>query len=211
MKKTSILIAMFAVIAAASTAKAQIAFDGENHKESTTLRETVNSFAQENALSIPIPERSFPEASESSFNRTTSADKNIRIYSRRRQPAFREQLLAKAAAEGNTEIVNILQDKGTVIMFDTGRIYLLSAQLENKAAIQDARLASDFGSSLSCDSRGKCHYVTKLVRTCTGGWIGAVCVLWDFVEILVEVCTSLPTDPNPSNEPHGNCVMDGIC
>ncbi len=80
MKKTSILIAMFAVIAAAPAARAQMDFDGTQQRDFSSLRESVISLAQGRELSIPVPERALPEAAGSSFSSTISAEKNLRVY-----------------------------------------------------------------------------------------------------------------------------------
>lgn len=87
MKKTSILIAAFAVIIAASAAKAQVDFDGKSFKN-IDLSQAV----QENSLQNPVP---LPEpAMELSLN-TEKHKKKTRFYDEQGNPADNIDIIKK--------------------------------------------------------------------------------------------------------------------
>lgn len=202
------------ILSAASTAKAvNIDFDGSSSNERIAVKEAVEkSFGESMVPSPNIPVRVY--GNTENVNPVFMSNKSARVYLPHKQRLFKEKLMAKAALVGDTKISDILASPDVKILFDAENIYLAAAQndaLATLTALNDPQLAKDFASNMSCNTRGKCTLVTKLVKSCTGGYIGAFCTLWDFVEIVVEICEHLPVDPNPTNEPHGNCVMDGIC
>ena len=202
------------MLAAASSARAvEIDFDGANSNENIPVKEAISETFGGSIVPAPnIPARVY--GNTEIVNPVFMSNKAARVYLPRKQRMFKEKLLAKAALIGDTKISDILAGPNVKILFDAENIYIAAAQdggLVTLSTLNDPHLATDFASNITRDTRGKCSLVTKLVKSCTGGYIGAFCTAWTFVETIVEICEHLPVDPNPTNEPHGNCVMDGTC
>lgn len=214
MKKNSILIAAFAVIVAASAAKAEslLDFDGGAGKE-LSLREAVITASEASGIPAPsAPVRQYLGNAEIGFPSLTP-NMTPKIYLKSRQLSLKKKLLDYIAAnETHLGLVDIIRKEDTVILFDSSNLYLASTELDIYQTITDAALIN----TLSIDAlvqpnmRGKCEMVKKVLKKC-GKWGQGVCLVWQLVEIWEEVCDNFPipaTDPDA--ETH-DCISEGTC
>lgn len=204
MKTSRILIAIFAVMAAAvSAAKAadvNVNFDGEeNGRTNASLRDVITNISQDSGFIIPeIPARIFnDDTNKLSDNSKTklfginSQGKGSKIYLENIQGALKQRLIDVHIT--NKELINAVNIKDSKVIFDSEEIFITSAEFNVAVEIKDAALLKEFALLIPARNKGVCSTIITVGKRCNT-WAQLICTAWELYNIYTTVCP--PSDPS---------------
>ena len=200
MKKASILIAMFTVIAATLAARAEIApidFDGNAPANSQIIQELL-SLGEVSQIPVSAPEI-IPQRT---FSNMAEVDKTATFMElpEARRESFRKAVLARGS--DSARILSLVDDSNIKILCGhSGILFLtkIAGKYQVIAESNDRMLLPGAGNSV------KAAPICVLVEYVLWKMVDGV---WTEVIKQVKECYSSDNDPY---EPQGNCVLDGTC
>lgn len=205
MKKSNILIAGLAVMAAVSTAKAEdvkVNFDGEgNNRHGTSLRDVIASISEDSGFIIPeIPVRKFDDGINKPVDNSNmelfgiaGQGKGGKTYLQAIQGVLKQRLID--AYKTNTEVLNAVNITGSKVLFDSEEIYITSAEFNVYTELKDAALLKEFAPLIPAKNKGVCSTIITVGKRCNT-WAQLICTAWELYNIYTTVCPpSTPSTP----------------
>lgn len=197
MNKSNILIAVFAVMTAVSTAKAEgvkVNFDGEGNKRNgASLRDVIANISQDSGVLIPeIPARKFDgdmnkpaDNPKTGLLEITGQGKGGKIYLEAIQGVFKQRLIN--AYRTDTEVLNAVNINGSKVLFDSKEIYITSAEFNVYTELKDDALLKEFSLLIPARNKGVCSTIITVGKRCNT-WAQLICTAWELYNIYTTVC-----------------------